>query len=354
MLADLRKWIPSENLSFTDPNTFETEITELLRQRNSTNLRTNIGISEEGRPINVFNIGWGTTKVVLMAGAHSDEPVGPETLRMLCHFFIQFPDQFDDLFEQFQFFIFPHINPDGEAINWEWIKEWPDIRSYLANVYREEPGSDIEFGYPSLRKENHLISSYLSEYAPFHLHINLHGMAYSEGAMLLINKSWANRTKRLQEDFLYLIKSLYLPLHDHNRKGEKGFKYLGPGLNTTPESEAMRQHFLEQGDEKTAGLFHMNSMEYISSISDDSLSLVTELPMFHVKQKNSPPHEKGVPRDYLAFKETIPKMKALIEQEKSIEEELNKFNIKPLPLSIAVEIQLYVIERSLNFIRDNQ
>lgn len=354
MLEYLKKWIPAENHSFVDSATFETQITELLRQSNSPEVRTSLGKSEQGRPLNVFHFGRGETKVVLMGGAHSDEPVGPETLRLLCHIFIRYPDQFDELFSRFQFFIFPHINPDGEAVNWKWIEDWPDIKSYLTNVYREEPGRDVEFGYPSLRKENLLISSFLSEHAPFHLHLNLHGMAYSEGAMLLIDKYWMDRTQNLQNEFLQKIKALELPLHDHDRNGDKGFRYLGPGLNTTPESVAMRQHFRERGDENTARLFHMSSMEYIRSISEDPLSLITELPMFHVKQKNLPSGKKGEPRDYLAFKEIVPKLKAHIEQGKDIEKELNKFSIIPLSSSVAIEIHLYILDISLTFIQDKR
>jgi len=351
MIADLRTWIPEDTTFFTDPASFRETISTLLKQKSLGNVHTTIGTSEQGRALDVFHFGRGPTKVVLMAGAHSDEPVGPETLRMLCHFFAQFPDQFDDLLGEFQFFIFPHINPDGEAVNWRWIKEWPDIKAYLAHSFREEPGRDMEFGYPALRKENRLISDYLREHAPFELHINLHGMAYSEGAMLLIDKYWAGRSEWLQNAFLQMIRSLELPLHDHDRKGEKGFSYLGPGLNTTPESGKMRRHFLEQDDEKTASLFHMNSMEYIRSISSDPMSLVTELPLFHVKRNPRASHQKGIPDAYLAFKERVPKLKALIEQGRPVDNELNAFTINPFPLSAAVQIQLGVLEKALDFIQ---
>ena len=42
-----------------------------------------IGRSEEGRPLVGITMGYGPTLVTLVAGAHADEPVGPETLRLL-------------------------------------------------------------------------------------------------------------------------------------------------------------------------------------------------------------------------------------------------------------------------------
>ncbi|MFQ6113805.1 MAG: M14 family zinc carboxypeptidase, partial [bacterium] len=41
----------------------------------------NLGASEEGRPIDAVVLGRGDKNISLIAGAHSDEPVGPETLR---------------------------------------------------------------------------------------------------------------------------------------------------------------------------------------------------------------------------------------------------------------------------------
>ncbi|MCG8605778.1 peptidase M14, partial [bacterium] len=42
-----------------------------------------IGASEKGQPIDAAVIGTGPKRVSLIAGSHSDEPVGPETLRTL-------------------------------------------------------------------------------------------------------------------------------------------------------------------------------------------------------------------------------------------------------------------------------
>ncbi|TDI73542.1 MAG: hypothetical protein E2O84_07060, partial [Bacteroidetes bacterium] len=45
-----------------------------------------VGQSEEGRPIDGYVFGSGPQRVSLIAGAHADEPVGPDTLRRLLIF----------------------------------------------------------------------------------------------------------------------------------------------------------------------------------------------------------------------------------------------------------------------------
>lgn len=250
---------------------------------------TVLGESEEGRPIMAAVLGDGPVAVSLVAGAHADEPVGPETLRT---FVERAPAE---LLARFRFVVVPHINPDGEARNRAWIERWPDLLAYRDLVQRELPGRDLEFGYPDMRVENRLVAEFLRAHAPFALHMSLHGMGVSEGAMLLIERHWIDRTARLREGFVEAARRAGLGLHDHDRKGEKGFFYIGPGFTTTPEGAAMREHFKDEPD--TAAKFHESSMEFVRSLGGDPLCLVTELPLFVVRNDDPQP---GVPAAYLA------------------------------------------------------
>ena len=154
-----------------------------------------LGESEEGRLLFGVVLGTGPRVVSLIAGAHADEPVGPETLRTFILESLRRRSAFADLFEAFRFVVVPHINPDGEARNRPWIEAWPDLAAFLQHVDRELPGRDLEFGFPAMRAENQLVAGFLRRYAPFSLHMSLHGMAFSEGAMLLIERHWAGRTQ---------------------------------------------------------------------------------------------------------------------------------------------------------------
>ncbi len=308
-----------------------------------------IGESEEARPIDGVVIGKGSRRASLIAGAHSDEPVGPETLRTLIIDGLRQRERLADLFNRFQFIIVPHINPDGEARNQSWIAMWPSVETYLLHTFREPPGRDLEFGFPNMRPENKCVSDFLRSREPFALHASLHGMGFAEGAMLLIERQWIDKTQRLRRNFKDAIKDAGLRLHDHDRKGEKGFHYIEAGFWTTPEGAAMRAFFEANGDHATAKKFHDSSMEFVRKLSGDPLSLVTELPLFVINKEIS--HRKpGVPQAYFELGEKIPMLRSELLAGRSIQSMLDEFHIQHLPLPQAVRLQLAVIEFGLETI----
>ncbi|MFQ5602242.1 MAG: M14 family zinc carboxypeptidase [bacterium] len=309
-----------------------------------------LGTSEEGRAIDAVVLGNGTRRISLIAGAHADEPVGPETLRAFILQGLAQRDRLKTLFETFQFIVVPHINPDGEARNQRWIQRWPDFEAYLQHVHRELPGRDLEFGFPRMRRENALVADFLMDHSPFVLHASLHGMGVSEGAMLLIEKHWIERTKTLRVQFANAAQESGLALHDHDRKGEKGFLYITPGFSTTPEGEAMRTFFASQNDAETAQLFHDSSMEYVRKLSRDPLCLVTELPLF-VIQKKSQRQQAGVPHSYLEFKNKLPNLKAAVMRGQSITREMQEFQITPIDLKTAMQLQLIAIQLGIDTVK---
>ena len=259
-----------------------------------------IGHSEEGRPIAGVTLGYGPRTATLVAGAHADEPVGPETLRHLvldglaARGWGAEDGGLEALWDEWTLRIVPHVNPDGEAANWAWIERWEDLADdpaamlalYLRERRREPPGRDVEFGYPSMRAENRAATDFLfsdGEAAPLALHASLHGMGFSEGALLLIEKDWlhAPEAEPLRAGFREAARGAGLRLHDHDRGGDKGFRYGGPGFWSTPEGAAMRAHFEAAGDPETAALFHRSSMEQaILASGGQPLCVVTELPLF--------------------------------------------------------------------------
>jgi len=189
--------------------------------------------------------------------------------------------------------------------------------------------------------ENRLVAAFLQAHAPFGLHMSLHGMGFSEGAMLLIERHWAGRTGRLREGFVRAARAAGLRLHDHNRKGEKGFFYIEPGFTTTPEGEAMRAHFRALGDEATAARFHDSSMEFVRTLGGDPLCVVTELPLFVVAQRA--PHRAGHPAAYLAFKDQLPQLTLRASRDQDISEALAAFGVQPLGLAEAMRLQLRAV-----------
>lgn len=248
-----------------------------------------IGHSRENRPLRAFRIGHGAVRVSLIGGCHADEPVGPLLLRRLAARLLSLPADDLDLAE-IEWWLIPHLNPDGEARNqtwWSTTREGADLVAYLTQAVREEPGDDMEFGFPKgdddldARPENLAAWRWWrTAKGPFHMHASLHGMAFGGGPWFLIEPEWIERTIELRRRCARAVAKLGHELHDVERQGEKGFVRIEKGFATRPNSRAMAQHFLDQGDEGTARLFRPSSMEAMRSLGGDPLTLVSEMPLF--------------------------------------------------------------------------
>lgn len=289
-------------------------------------------------------VGSGPRTVSLIAGNHADEPVGPETLRTFVLKALTNRDEMAQWFERFQFVIVPHTNPDGEVRNRAWIESWPDPKAYLRDAVREKPGRDLEYGYPSMRPENEHVADFLREHGPFDLHASLHGMSAGEGVLLLINRDWTFRTQDLRDAFVEAAAARDLRMHDHNRKGEKGFFWIEPGFQTTPRGDAMRTYFRAQNNSEMARRFHDSSMEFVQSLGGDPLALVTEIPLFEVKNETPTP---GRPDRYLELRDRLPEIRARLRREQDVDDLLAPFDLRPVPLTAAMQLQLRAIELGL-------
>jgi hypothetical protein len=198
----------------------------------------------------------------------------------------------------FDWWIVPHINPDGAERNRAWsgtgagdtVQAAPDdydFISYLRHVVRELPGDDIEFGFPrdagdtGARPEPRAVYDWWhTDPRPFALHMSLHGMAFAAGPWFLIDPAWADRCSSIKERCSNRTHELGFVLHDVDRKGEKGFTRIERGFCTRPDSESMRRYFEARNDAAMAALFRPSSMETIRAMGGDALTLVSEVPLF--------------------------------------------------------------------------
>jgi len=248
-----------------------------------------LGHSREGRVVRGFRFGGGPLRVSLIGGCHADEPVGPLLLRHLAAYLGQLPAT-HPLLACCDWWLVPHINPDGEARNNRWFDPAAvacDPLAYLPQVVRERPGDDIEFGFPrddddrGARPEPTAVHAWWrTAGGPFHVHASLHGMAIAAGPWYLIEAAWAERAAPLMRACVEATHALGYALHDVERRGEKGFHRLGRGFCTRPDSRAMQAYFRTRGDLLTAGRFRPSSMETMRRLGDDCLTLVSEMPLF--------------------------------------------------------------------------
>jgi len=249
-------------------------------------VRQVIGRSRQGRELQGVVAGRGPLRATLIAGCHGDEPVGPAWLAD----FARALEQGHPLGEAATFRIVPNANPDGAADNEAWWRGGSgvgDLPGYLAHRVRELPGDDLEFGFPGapegedgIRPEAAAVAAFLAADGPVDVHGSLHGLGFGEGPWFLVEPAWEDRVGPYHRACLRAAEHEGLAPHDVDRHGEKGFRRLGVGLCTRPDSRAMREHFLERGDAATAARFRPSSMEFARSLGGDPFTFVTEVPLF--------------------------------------------------------------------------
>jgi hypothetical protein len=249
-------------------------------------VRQIIGRSRQGRMLEGVVAGRGPLRVGLIAGCHGDEPVGPRWLSG----FARALEEGHPLGEVATFRLVPEVNPDGAEANARWWRQGDgagDLPGYLAHRVREAPGDDLEFGFPGaaegddgIRPEAAAVAAFLSSGGPVDLHGSLHGLGFGEGPWFLVEPAWENRLAPYHQACLEAAAREGLQPHDVDRHGEKGFRRLGVGLCTRPDSRAMRANFLERGDVATAARFRPSSMEFARSLGGDPFTFVTEVPLF--------------------------------------------------------------------------
>lgn len=316
-----------------------------------------LGVSEAGRPLVGIELGVGPRRATLLAGAHADEPVGPETLMYFAEWLAGESEEARKLRKGWRFRIVPHVNPDGEASNSQWIDAWPDPLACLRHRRREPPGRDVEFAYPDGRAENEAAADFMRPAAPIALHVSLHGMTAATGAWHLIDRDSIERTAELRARYAEAVVEAGLGLLDWDRGGEKGFEYIAAGFSTTPTGQAMRKHFKAAGDSATAGKFRDSSMELAGKLSADAslegaagpLCMVTELPLWLVRSDRVEDEPRD-PKAFFAFGEAVDAAREALARNDTDAAlaAVGDFELEPVPIHTACRLQLRAIELGLS------
>ncbi len=319
-----------------------------------------IGTSRQGRDIHGFCVGSGAAKISLIGGCHADEPVGPKFLTKLVNYFHAIPPD-DPILSDYQWYIIPHVNPDGRERNNTWWRDdqdQADLIAYLTYQVRELPGDDMEFGFPrhpedpGARVENRTIYTWWTNFATsFDLHASLHSMSFAAGPWYLVEEAWKDTIDFLKAECLRFTGQKGYRPHDIERQGEKGFFRLGKGFCTRPDSRYMRKFFLEQGDEQTASLFFPSSMETMRSFGADCLTIVSEMPLFLLPDVGIDP---GPPDNAaLTWQKRIARWQTLLDTPEKILEESQRFGLKAMSITDQMHFQWHFICSALEQIRLN-
>ena len=180
-------------------------------------------------------------------------------------------------------------------------------------------------------------------------HASLHSMATAEGAWFLIGREFISSTGPLREILANHAGNLGFPLHDMERHGDKGFTRIAPGFCTTPQSDAMREHFLAQGDRQTAEHFKLNSMEFVQRLGGNPLVMVSEMPLFLIDAA-LPPAPGGTA--YNKLREELPAaMEALRTGDESPARKLiARYHVRTVDLRAHVELQVLMVIEALRYL----
>jgi len=322
--------IPPEWLAFRDNAALEQHLSRLP---GATVQR--IGASREGQPLFGLTCGCGPVQVSVIAGSHADEPAGPMTAQILP---LALARLAPDLLERCTFRIVPQMNPDGADRNRAWFADPPDFETYLRHAVREQPGDDIEFGFADVaeaRPECRAVLAWLAPHAPYAAHFSLHGMGYAEGAWFLLCRERADRSGDLMDTLESLCASINFPLHEIDRKGDKGFTRLRRGFSTTPTAVAMREFFLAQQDPTMAAKFLPSSMDAIAALGGDPLCMVSEMPLFLLTQGVSTLKDPV----YWRFRDAL----AAARETSSITELMHTYGVESVPFSPQMRVQLGIV-----------
>jgi hypothetical protein len=320
-----------------------------------------LGDSREGRPVQGWRFGSGDFRISLIGGCHADEPIGPALLRRLVSFLHARPPGHPAV-TGLEWWIVPDANPDGAVRNAAWteaIAGAVDPLAYVRHVHREPPGDDVEFGFPldaadaGARPENRaLFEWWRTADGPFALHASLHGMAVAEGPWFLIEASWADRSAGLQAACAAETAALGYRLHDVDRKGEKGFRRIGPGFTTRPDSREMIRHFRERGDEATAALFRPSSTETIVALGGDPLTLVSEMPLFVLPARpGEGPSGSGEVQEW---KRRLARWQGMAAAEAAVREEIAASGLVPMPVHDQMRLQWTFVREGIACVRDTR
>ncbi len=280
------------------------------------------GQSVLGNTLFCFAIGTGERVIAVTAGAHSDEPPGLATAYYLTQNLIS-NSAFAKILQQYTFVIFPMLDVDGAALNYEWAQEPSfDFKSYHLHNYRNiNPGIDCEHGIPLLamqdiRPELAFFKRHIDKFAGrIDYYVTLHTTHVLGGAIFIARQDFSDQVlmSRVQE----LCKSFNLPLMDYQPRGDDGITYLGKGFLGAPYVSAMQKKY-EKHPEILA-LLKMPTYEYVETKCGGKITMISELPLWiAARMKDCSDVEMSladVKRHNLSMtKDQLPKMKTAVDE----------------------------------------
>lgn len=241
-----------------------------------------IGVTTDGRPIELLRIGRGSRTALFLGVPHPNEPIGTLSLEFLSKLLCERPD----LRERFDytFLIVKVSDPDGLALNAGWLKGAFSPLQYALNYYRCMAQEQVEWGFPIDYKTLHFsnppaetqaVMQLMQNYRPSFCY-SLHNASFC-GVYFYASRCFP----RLFTQFQKLVHDQGLALH----QGEPEVPYIQawtqavyPFFGVQENYDFMAQHLGE--DPASLITTGTSSADYLKQLVPEALSLVCELPYF--------------------------------------------------------------------------
>ncbi|MGW7408146.1 M14 family zinc carboxypeptidase [Streptomyces sp. NPDC054833] len=238
-----------------------------------------VGVSREGRPLHLLSVGHARPAVLVVAGAHANEPTGGGTLLALAERVVRAPDLRADTSWHFLLC----ADPDGASLH---VTPAPrSLFDYHLGFYRPAGPEQPEWS-PSvlppdrLPPETRTLTGVIDELRPF-LQVTLHGTD--------LGGSWVQLTKDvpgLAEPFAKSAAELRIPV-ETGASDAAGWPASGPGVHVMPGPESGVPYPSMPDDARHSTWYHAHRY--------GGLTAVVEVPMWASDLVDDPvPHPAPV------------------------------------------------------------
>ncbi|MER5911012.1 M14 family zinc carboxypeptidase [Streptomyces sp. NPDC001982] len=223
-----------------------------------------VGVSREGRPLHLLSVGHARRSVLVVAGAHANEPTGGSTLLVLAERIVQERELRDDTSWHFLLC----ADPDGARLH---VTPAPrSLLDYHLGFYRPAGPEQPEWS-PSvlppdrLPPETRALTGVIDELRPY-LQVTLHGTD--------LGGSWVQLTKDvpgLAEPFAKSAAELHIPV-ETGASDAAGWPASGPGVHVMPGPESGLAYPSMPDDARHSTWYHAHRY--------GGLTAVVEVPMW--------------------------------------------------------------------------
>lgn len=240
------------------------------------------GTSEQGESIYHVQFGKGTTKVLIVAGPHADEPIGSLTVFSLLTLLKNSNEEL--LKQDVEWHIVPCIDPDGARLNEDWSQQAFTHKSFMKGFHKQVLNEQIDYSFPMNYKgcvfnqptqEAKVLMKILDQTRP-DFYSSLHN-AHASGCFFVSSEDLG---QSVYQALSKLLEKYNLPLNASSHAAGLGNEY-SPGVFTLPVIEEAYAVYERVGLDWEDCETGKTSFEYLKEIKPSAVIFYSEAAYGH-------------------------------------------------------------------------